>query len=141
MNEKRFQLEILTPEKKVFDNKVDYVSAPGVEGEFGVLAGHTDMVSLLKPGEVSIDTGSQKLSFVVSWGYAYVDETSVSILVENAEKAEDIDLDRAVKDKEKWEVELAGVGPDDEQKAQKFRMKIERAAARIALASRFVEQK
>ncbi|MBI3793894.1 MAG: ATP synthase F1 subunit epsilon [Nitrospinae bacterium] len=140
MDEKRFHLEILTPEKKVFDGETSYVSAPGVDGEFGVLPGHAELVSLIRPGEVSIEVGEQKTLMAVSWGYAYVDATSVSLLVENAENAGDIDLDRALKDKDRWEKELGGVDAESKE-GVKFRSKIERAEARIALASKLVVQK
>jgi F-type H+-transporting ATPase subunit epsilon len=140
MNGKKLHLEILTPEKKVVDERVDYVSAPGTEGEFGVLPGHVDFVSLLFPGEVSFDAGTGKTYYAVSQGYAYVDESTVSILVENAEKGEDIDVERAMKDKEKLEQDIAGLEPDDKNQ-DKIRMKIERAQARLNVAARFAEKK
>lgn len=141
MNGKKINFEILTPDKKIVDEKVDYVSAPGVEGEFGVLPGHVDFVSLLKSGEVSFDNGGRKSYYAVSWGYAYVDESSVSILVENAEKGEEIDVERALKDREKWEQELAGLEEADDKHQMIYTRKIERAQARIDVAARFAEKK
>ncbi len=140
MNDKRLHLEIMTPERKLVDENVDYVSAPGFKGEFGVLPGHADLVLLLRPGEVSFDAGGLKSYYAVSWGYAYVDESSVSILVENAEKAEEIDAERALREREKWEKEIAGMEEGDDNLI-KDGMKKERAQARIDVAARFVEKK
>lgn len=140
MNDKRLHLEIMTPDKKVVDETVDYVSAPGFKGEFGVLPGHADLVLLLRPGEVFFDAGGLTSSYAVSWGYAYVDESSVSILVENAEKADEIDTERALKEREKWEKEIAGMEEGDENIAKDI-MKKERAQARIDVAARIAEKK
>jgi F-type H+-transporting ATPase subunit epsilon len=163
MNGNKIHLEIMTPEKKVVDEDVDYVSAPGFNGEFGVLPGHADLVLLLRPGEVAVDSGGLISYYAVSWGYAYVDESSVSILVENAEKAEEIDADRALKEREKWEKEgltsgfhrevdeevesgpsvsqeTAGTEEADEDR-NKISMKKERAQARIDVAARIAEKK
>ena len=140
MNGKKLHLEILTPDKKVVDEKVDFVSAPGPEGEFGVLPGHADLISLLRAGEVYIESGGIKSYYAVSWGYAYVDGSSVSILVENAEKGEDIDADRALKERQKWETAIAGLEADDKNEAL-FQMKLERAQARMDVAARFAEKK
>lgn len=127
-------LEILTPEKKLIDRAVRFVAAPGSEGEFGVLPGHTDFFTLLKSGEVAYEGADGGRHLVaVSWGYAQVKAESVSILVENAEKAEEIDLERAKKDLERWETEFAGVTPE-ERNFEIFRAKIERAKARIEVA-------
>ncbi len=140
MSDKKIHLEILTPEKKVVDENVDYVSAPGFKGEFGVLPGHADLVLFIGPGEVSFNAGGLKSSFAVSWGYAYADESSVSILVENVEKAEEIDLERARKELEILEKEMAGMEEGNENLI-KTRMKKERAQARFDVAARFVEKK
>ncbi|MBI3581105.1 MAG: ATP synthase F1 subunit epsilon [Nitrospinae bacterium] len=163
MNDKKLHLEIMTPEKKVVDEDVDYVSAPGFKGEFGVLPGHADLVLLLRPGEVAVDSGGLISYYAVSWGYAYVDESSVSILVENAEKAEEIDAERALKERDKWEneglsslshrqldeeleygrsvsQETAGMEEGNEDLI-KIGLKKERAQARIDVAARIVEKK
>lgn len=135
MEKQTLQLDILTPEKKVVSAAVKFVAAPGVEGEFGVLPGHTDFFSLLKSGEVVFEDAAGKHHVAVSWGYAHVQAESVAILVENAEKAEEIDLDRARKDLEHWEQACAGVALEDPS-FELFRAKIERAKARIESGQR-----
>lgn len=80
-----FNLQIVTPYGKVFDNAVKSVTMPGSEGEFGVLAGHSSLISLLKTGIVDIEKADgKKESVVIDWGYADVNEQSVSILADKA---------------------------------------------------------
>jgi F-type H+-transporting ATPase subunit epsilon len=88
-------LEIVTPEKTLVSQEVDAVNAPGSEGEFGVLPGHIHFLSGIVPGELRYDAGSVKEFMAVTTGFAEVSNDKVSILVEAAEKASEIDVDRA----------------------------------------------
>lgn len=88
-------LEIVTPEKTLVSQEVDAVNAPGSEGEFGVLPGHIHFLSGIVPGELRYNTGSVKEFMAVTTGFAEVSNDKVSILVEAAEKASEIDVDRA----------------------------------------------
>jgi F-type H+-transporting ATPase subunit epsilon len=88
-------LEVVTPEKLLLSQEVDEVIAPGSEGEFGVLPGHTHFLSTLKIGELRYRLGDQTHYMSVLWGYAEVTPKKVTILAEVAEKAEDIDIERA----------------------------------------------
>jgi F-type H+-transporting ATPase subunit epsilon len=74
---------------------VDEVIAPGSEGDFGVLPGHTHFLSTLRIGELIYRDGDQTNYMSVLWGFAEVTPTNVTILAEIAEKAEDIDVERA----------------------------------------------
>ncbi len=135
MEKQTLQLDILTPEKQVVSATVKFVAAPGAEGEFGVLPGHTDFFTLLKSGNVVFEDAGGSHHVAVSRGYAHVRAEAVSILVENAEKAEDIDIERAKKDMERWEQSCAGVTSEDPN-FEIFQAKIERAKARIETAQR-----
>src|SRR5574341_1196785 len=88
-------LEVVTPEKLLLSQQVDELIAPGVEGEFGVLPGHTHFLSMLKIGELRYRVGDATSYMSVLWGFAEVTPKKVTILAEIAEKAEDIDVDRA----------------------------------------------
>ena len=88
-------LEIVTPEKVLVSQEVDTVVAPGTEGEFGVLPGHIHFLSGIIPGELRYDSGSAKEYMSVTTGFAEVSKDKVSILVDAAEKAGDIDIERA----------------------------------------------
>jgi F-type H+-transporting ATPase subunit epsilon len=88
-------LEIVTPERVLVSQEVDMVVAPGTEGEFGVLPGHVLFLSGIVPGELRYTSGSQKESMAVTTGFAEVSNDKVSVLVDAAEKAEAIDVERA----------------------------------------------
>ncbi len=88
-------LEIVTPERVLVSQEVDMVVAPGTEGEFGVLPGHVLFLSGIVPGELRYTSGFQKETMVVTTGFAEVSNDKVSVLVDAAEKAGDIDVDRA----------------------------------------------
>lgn len=88
-------LEVVTPDRLLLSREVDMVIAPGTEGEFGVLPGHAHFLSTLKIGELRYMVGDATFFMTVLWGFAEVTPSKVTILAEVAEKAEDIDLERA----------------------------------------------
>jgi F-type H+-transporting ATPase subunit epsilon len=89
------QLEIVTPEKIVVSREVNSVVAPGSLGEFGVLEGHVPFLTGIESGELRYATVSESVHLAVTSGFAEVSENKVSILVDAAERLEDIDIDRA----------------------------------------------
>jgi len=91
----RLFLEIVTPEKIIVSQEVDSVVAPGTDGEFGVLPGHIHFLTGIVPGELRYNTGAGKESMAVTTGFAEVSNDKVSILVDAAEKASEIDAERA----------------------------------------------
>jgi F-type H+-transporting ATPase subunit epsilon len=91
----KLQLEVVTPAKVVVKAEVDMVVAPGTEGEFGVLPGHVLFLSGIIPGELRYTAGTQKEFLALSSGFAEISNDRVSILVDAAEKASDIDVTRA----------------------------------------------
>jgi len=88
-------LEVVTPKGILARQEVDMVIAPGTEGEFGVLPGHINFLSGIVPGELRFDYGEKSEYVAVSSGFAEVSSDKVSILVDSAEKAVDIDIERA----------------------------------------------
>jgi len=87
-----FQLSLVSPEKLLFSGQVDQVDLPGVEGDFGVLPGHTPIVSLLRPGIVSAIDGSVGERLVVLGGLAEFSQEELTILADSATSVEDFDL-------------------------------------------------
>lgn len=80
-----FKLEILTPNGVIFSGKARSVVLPGEEGEFGVLAGHASVTTLLEAGVVDVEKDDKSVeAIVINWGVAQVDEGKVVILVEGA---------------------------------------------------------
>ena len=89
-------LEIVAPSRQVVrSERVDEVIAPGSEGEFGVLPGHTPFLTTLKVGMLSFREGAQWHHLAVEWGYAEVGPDRVVILAEGADRASEIDLTEA----------------------------------------------
>jgi F-type H+-transporting ATPase subunit epsilon len=86
-----FQFELVTPDKVLFSGPVDQVDVPGVEGDFGVLAGHAPLVALIKPGVLVIHEGGNKHRIVVLGGFAEVNPQGLTILADLATPAEDFD--------------------------------------------------
>jgi len=91
----KLKLEMVTPYKRVLSEEVDEITAPGFIGEVGLLPGHTPLLTTLKVGELSYKKGSEQFHVAVNWGYLEVEEDTVTVLVETAEKADEIDLERA----------------------------------------------
>lgn len=89
------ELEVLTPERTVYSSTVESLRAPGSEGSFGILPRHAFMLAMLDIGPVYFDVGGQRQVLAVSGGFAEVHDNQVVLLVEAAELAEEIDVERA----------------------------------------------
>ena len=92
---KDLTLEVVTPEGLLLREQVDEVIAPGEEGYFGVLPGHTPFLSTLGLGEITYRRGADKGHLTCFWGFAEVLPDRVNLLAEIGERAEDIDAARA----------------------------------------------
>ena len=101
-----FQLEIVTPEKKVVDTAATEVQIPGKNGYLGVLPGHAPLITELAVGEITYRAGAEEQKLAVAWGFAEVLPDKVTILAETAERPSEIDVDRARKAKERAEQRL-----------------------------------
>jgi F-type H+-transporting ATPase subunit epsilon len=101
-----FQLEIVTPEKKVVDTAAEEIQIPGKNGYLGVLPGHAPLISELAVGEIKFRTGSEEQRLAVAWGFVEVLPDKVTILAETAERPSEIDVERARKAKERAEQQL-----------------------------------
>ena len=124
---KTLLLEIVTPDRKVLSEPVDYVGAPGVVGEFGVLPNHIPFLSALGICNLYYKVGGKSHYVFVAGGFAEVGADKVTVLAEVAEKATEIDAERAQKAKERAEVRLA-------QQQDKLDYARAQAALRRALA-------
>lgn len=83
MAEQTFPLQIVSPAKIVFAGAVSMVEIPGTEGDLGVLAGHSPLFSIIRPGIVTIHEGAAKRYFVIEAGYADVSPEGTTILAES----------------------------------------------------------
>ncbi|MDQ1240133.1 MAG: F-type H+-transporting ATPase subunit epsilon [Thermodesulfobacteriota bacterium] len=105
----KFKVELVTPKGVVLDKEVEEVVAPGIMGEFGVLVGHTPMLTFIKPGVLSYLENNAFKKFAVGPGFCQVLKDSMTVLVEEAYSAEDIDLSEASAEVGDLEKELGEV--------------------------------
>ncbi len=128
-------LEIVAPSRQVLRSEhVDEVIAPGSEGEFGVLPGHTPFLTTLKIGMLSYRENAQWHYLAVEWGYAEVGPDRVVILAEGADRASEIDISEARLAKERAEKALSE--KLDEKDYNKAHIELMRAMIRIQVAEK-----
>ena len=126
------RLEVVTPERQVVDEETQIVMAPGSEGEFGVLIGHTPFMTSLKTGTLRYrdSSGTERYIFV-SGGFAEALPNKVTVLAESAERRRDIDAERARSALERAQKRMAsGQSEIDYTRA---RAALERALYRLKL--------
>ncbi|MCH7679690.1 F0F1 ATP synthase subunit epsilon [candidate division KSB1 bacterium] len=103
---KKLNVEILTPNKQVYSEEASSVRLPGSEGYFGILPGHTPLLTTLTIGEIKVENDGKTDYFAASGGVVEVLAGSISILVETSELAADIDKKRAATSKERAEKKI-----------------------------------
>ncbi len=101
-----FLLEVVTPYRQLVSSEVDEVTAPGVDGEFGVLTGHTPFLTALGVGELMYRIGSEERFLAVRHGFAEAKHEKLTVLAEEAEFPSEIDLQAAEALKSEAEQEL-----------------------------------
>ena len=83
----KLHFSLVAPERELYAGEVDQVVAPGVEGQFGVLAGHAPFMTTLAEGEVVVMDGSNRRTFTIRGGFPDVTPQGLTILAEHAEEA------------------------------------------------------
>jgi len=126
------QVDIVTPNKNVFSGTADQVVAPGWEGEFGILPGHTDFVSLLRAGVVTVLQGSEKKTFVIGRGFAEASAASVVILTDHADTADSVDKAAAKASLDENEAKLGDMSAGSAE-YDLVQQRIEQARAELAI--------
>jgi F-type H+-transporting ATPase subunit epsilon len=128
-------LEIITPEQTVVKEEVDMVEAKGAHGEFGILPGHTQFLTTLDIGEIRYMKNGVMHHLAASNGFAEVVEDKVVMLLDTAEPAEEIDIERARRALERAETALKAASFDHAEYLM-YEMALFRAIARISVASK-----
>ena len=133
----KLKLEVVTPKGVVVSKEVDIVTAPGYGGEFGVLANHAPFLSTIKVGVLTYKTGAQEETLMVSGGFCEVSNNKLTFLVESAERGTDIDVERAMRAKERAEKRLAEAQAQKENfDRTRAEAALQRAISRLKVAER-----
>ena len=136
---KTFKLEIVSPDRKLFDSEVEGLVVPAHEGYLGVLAGHAPLLSILQPGEIAARVDGKAQYFATSGGFMDVQPKVVRILADTAERLDEIDVPRAKSALEKAVAALAerraGPRPDGDDLFTALAAK-NRAENRLKLAQK-----
>jgi len=133
----KLKLEMVTPYKRVLSEEVDEVTAPGAIGEFGVLPDHTSLLTTLKVGELTYKKDGETFHIAVNWGYVEVENNVMTVLVETAEPADQIDVERAKAALSRAEEALKKLTSEDKE-FKIMECALERALIRVQVASKIV---
>jgi F-type H+-transporting ATPase subunit epsilon len=125
------RLELVTPERLVLSEEVDEVVLPGYEGEFGVLPGHTQYLAILNIGMLWYRKGSAVTRIALGGGFAEVTHDRVVVMADTAERAEEIDVERAQRARDRAEARLKELSMDDETYKKAY-SELQRALVRMA---------
>ena len=99
-------LQVISAEKVLYEDDVDIVVCPGIEGELGILPQHAPIFTLLQTGEIRVKKGEQEDSIFVTGGFLQITQEKVVVLADAGEQAQDIDEERASRAKERAEERL-----------------------------------
>jgi F-type H+-transporting ATPase subunit epsilon len=129
----KLQIEIVTPERLLVSDEAVEVQVPGVSGYLGILPGHAPLITELRSGEFSYRKPDGKVErLALHWGFAEVLPDKVTVLAERAEKASDIDVEVAKRQRQMAEEQLKDPNANQEEALRL----IERAKTRIEVAGR-----
>jgi len=123
---------LVTPERALVHEQVEELQIPGAEGYLGILPGHAPLFSELKVGELGYRIGDRWFWLSVAWGFVEVLPDQVRVLAETAERAHEIDLERANRAKQRAEERIARGGDDIDYK--RALIALERALIRIQVS-------
>jgi F-type H+-transporting ATPase subunit epsilon len=135
----KLTLEIVTPDRALLREEVDEVVVPGSQGEFGVLPGHTPLLSALKIGELWYRRGQERHYLAIAFGFVEVLPDRVTVLAQVGERAQEIDVQRAERAKQRAEQRLAQAQPHLTQidfDIERARIALMKSLLRLQVASR-----
>jgi F-type H+-transporting ATPase subunit epsilon len=130
----QIDLQIVTPDRLIVQEQVDEVEIPGAEGYFGVLPGHTPLLASLAVGELWYRKGQEKFYLSLAYGFAEVLPDRVTILARLAERAEEIDVERAELARRRAEERLAQ--PKSDFDYERARIALTKSLMRLQVSAR-----
>jgi F-type H+-transporting ATPase subunit epsilon len=132
-----FDLSVVTPEGAAFEGEAEMVIVPGAAGEIGVLARHAPLVAMLKAGEIRVKSAGEWQSFAAGPGYFKVQQDRAIALVDDAVRAEDIDVEVARREADEAREALERVEAGDEEVDRwKLEQRLNHAENKIAVAGK-----
>ena len=133
----KIKLEVVTPKGAIVSDDVEIITAPGFAGEFGVLANHAPFLSTIKVGTLHYRKDGNEMELMISGGFCEVSNNKITFLVESAEHGQEIDVDRALRAKERAEKRLLQAR-EQQEKFDRTRAEaaLQRALARLKIAQR-----
>ena len=129
-----FQLEIVTPEKMVVRDTAEEMQIPGKNGYLGILPGHAPLITELAVGEITYRNANVTRHLSVAWGFAEVLPDKVTILAETAERADEVDVNRAEAAKQRAEVNLTDCHTEED--FNRVGADLKRAETRLEVAEK-----
>lgn len=137
-NSRKIQLKVTTPERIVFQEEAEQITLPTQEGEITLLPNHIPLIANLVPGIIEIKSNENTTEMAVSGGFMEIHNNELTILADTAERAEEIDLERAEKARQLAEERKQKIhkGLDEEQYASVI-SGIEKQLARLKLGKRY----
>ena len=135
---KTFDLSVVTPEGPVYEGEAQMLIVPGAAGEIGVLARHAPLVAMLQAGEIRVRAGGEWQSFAAGPGYFKVQQDRAIALVDDAVKAEEIDVEQARREAEEARARLERIdsGEDKDSDRWQVEQRLRHAENKIAVAGR-----
>jgi F-type H+-transporting ATPase subunit epsilon len=132
---KTMKVHVVTPDGPVYDSEVEMVSTKAQTGELGIMPGHIPMVAPLQIGAVRLKKGGNTDYVAVSGGFLEVRPDTVTILAQTAEKSDEIDIERAVRARERAEQRL-NERQQENVDFKRAELALQRAINRISIAQR-----
>ncbi len=130
----KIKFEIVTAERVIYSDDVDVVIAPGIEGQMAILPSHAPLLTMLQPGELVVRKEGEETAIFVTGGFLEVMQNRVTVLADTAERAEEIDIERAAEAKRRAEERLKLRPTDIDLAAAEASLR--RALIRIKVAER-----
>ncbi len=127
------KLTIVSPERELYTGEVDAVLAPGIEGQLGILPHHAPLITELGEGELIARDGEEEYSFAIHGGFMQVLHNKVTVLADVAERAEEIDVERAEAARQRA-LEMLNKVPPEERRLTEVALR--RSAIRLKVAHR-----
>ena len=135
--QRTFDLSLVTPEGAAFEGEAEMLIVPGAAGEIGVLARHAPLVAMLKAGEIRVKAGGEWQAFAAGPGYFKVQQDRALVLVDDAVRAEEIDIEEARREAEEAKALLEKIDAgDEEQDRWRVEQRLRHAENKIAVAGR-----